>query len=112
MLTELRISNFAVLEQLELSIDSGFTVLTGETGAGKSLLIDAITLLVGGRASYDQIRSGQEEAQLQAAFHIPSGHPILQKLQAQGILGKDDTQLDVIFSHSAEIASPRDLGKR
>ena len=48
MLTELRISNFAVLEQLDLSIDAGFTVLTGETGAGKSLLIDAITLLIGG----------------------------------------------------------------
>lgn len=95
MITELRISNFAVLEQLELSLDSGFTVLTGETGAGKSLLIDAITLLVGGRASHDQIRSGQEEAQLEAAFHIPSGHPILQKLQAQGVLGKDDTQLVV-----------------
>ena len=95
MLTELRILNFAILEQLECSIDAGFTVLTGETGAGKSLLIDAITLLVGGRASSDQIRSGQEEAQLEAAFHIPSDHPILLKLRAQGILGKDDTQLVV-----------------
>ena len=95
MLTELRIVNFAVLEQLELSIDAGFTVLTGETGAGKSLLIDAITLLVGGRASSEQIRSGQEEAQLEAAFHIPSDHPILQKLRTQGILGQDDTQLIV-----------------
>lgn len=95
MLTELRISNFAVLEQLELSIDSGFSVLTGETGAGKSLLIDAITLLVGGRASSDQIRSGQEEANLEAAFHIPSGHPILHKLHSQGIVELDDTQLIV-----------------
>ncbi|MDH5640067.1 MAG: DNA repair protein RecN [Nitrospira sp.] len=95
MLTELRICNFAVLEQLELSIDGGFTVLTGETGAGKSLLIDAITLLVGGRASSEQIRSGQEEAQLEAAFDIPSDHPILQNLRAQGIVGKDDNQLIV-----------------
>ena len=95
MLTELRISNFAVLEQLELTVDSGFTVLTGETGAGKSLLIDAITLLVGGRASHDQIRAGQEEAQLEAAFQIPADHPILQKLQAQGILGSADTHLVV-----------------
>lgn len=95
MLTELRISNFAVLEQLELSIEPGFTVLTGETGAGKSLLIDAITLLVGGRASSDQIRSGQDEAQLEAAFHIPSDHPILQKLHAQGIFKEHDTQLVV-----------------
>ena len=48
MLTELRITNFAVIEQLSLSIGSGFTVLTGETGTGKSLLIDAVALLVGG----------------------------------------------------------------
>jgi len=95
MLTELRISNFAVLEQLELRIDSGFTVFTGETGAGKSLLIDAITLLVGGRASNDQIRSGQEEAQLEAAFLVPSEHPILHKLRTQGIVSHDDTQLIV-----------------
>jgi DNA repair protein RecN (Recombination protein N) len=95
MLTELRISNFAVLEQLDLNIEPGFTVLTGETGAGKSLLIDAITLLVGGRASSDQIRFGEEEAQLEAAFHIQGGHPILQKLRAQGILGEDETQLIV-----------------
>ena len=95
MLTELRISNFAVLEQLDLSIVAGFTVLTGETGAGKSLLIDAITLLVGGRASSDQIRFGEEEAQLEAAFHIPPDHPILQKLRGQGILGEEDTQLIV-----------------
>ncbi|MBM4127081.1 MAG: DNA repair protein RecN, partial [Nitrospira sp.] len=60
MLTELRISNFAVLEQLALTLDAGFTVLTGETGAGKSLLIDALALLVGGRASSDQIRFGAD----------------------------------------------------
>lgn len=93
MLTELRISNFAVLEQLDLSIDAGFTVLTGETGAGKSLLIDAITLLVGGRASSDQIRFGEDEAQLEAAFQIPLGHPILDRLRVQGILGPQDSQL-------------------
>lgn len=93
MLTELRITNFAVLGQLSLTVDSGFTVLTGETGAGKSLLIDAIALLVGGRASSDQIRYGEDEAQLEAAFQIPSDHPILQRLRAQGILGPQDSHL-------------------
>ena len=93
MLTELRIVNFAVLEQLSLSVDSGFTVLTGETGAGKSLLIDAIALLVGGRASIDQIRFGADEAQLEAAFQIPDNHPVLQRLRAQGILGPQESQL-------------------
>ena len=58
MLTELRISNFALIDQLHLVLPGGFLVLTGETGAGKSLLIDALLLLVGGRASSDQIRFG------------------------------------------------------
>lgn len=93
MLTELRITNFAVLEQLVLTLDTGFTVLTGETGAGKSLLIDALALLVGGRASSDQIRFGADEAQLEASFQIPPGHPIGKKLREQGVLGKDDSQL-------------------
>lgn len=93
MLTELRITNFAVLEQLVLTFDTGFTVLTGETGAGKSLLIDALALLVGGRASSDQIRFGADEAQLEASFQIPPGHPIGKKLREQGVLGKDDSQL-------------------
>ena len=53
MLTELRISNFGVIEQLAVTFGSGFIVFTGETGAGKSLLIDAVTLSVGGRASAD-----------------------------------------------------------
>lgn len=93
MLAELRIVNFAVLEQLNLSFHPGFTVLTGETGAGKSLLIDAISLLVGGRASTDQIRFGAEETQLEAAFHIPNDHPVLHALRAQGILGPQESQL-------------------
>ena len=93
MLTELRIRNFAVLEQLTLNLDAGFTVLTGETGAGKSLLIDALSLLVGGRASIDQIRFGADEAQLEASFQIPAKHPIAQKLRDQGILDNEDLQL-------------------
>jgi DNA repair protein RecN (Recombination protein N) len=93
MLTELRITNFAVIETLSLTIDSGFTVLTGETGAGKSLLIDAVTLLVGGRASSEQIRFGEDEAQLEVAFEIPSSHPLLERLRNQEILGPHDSTL-------------------
>ncbi|MBX3301749.1 MAG: DNA repair protein RecN [Nitrospira sp.] len=93
MLTELRITNFAVIETLSLIIDSGFTVLTGETGAGKSLLIDAVTLLVGGRASSEQIRFGEDEAQLEASFEIPSSHPLLERLRKQEILGLHDSTL-------------------
>ena len=93
MLAELRIVNFALIEQLSLQFQSGFTVLTGETGAGKSLLIDAIALLVGGRASTDQIRSGEDEAQLEAAFHLPDTHPIIQRLRRQDIIGQNESEL-------------------
>ena len=70
MLLELRISNFALFDQLELECAPGFIVLTGETGAGKSLLVDALALLLGGRAVGDQIRSGTEEASLEAIFSV------------------------------------------
>jgi DNA repair protein RecN (Recombination protein N) len=93
MLAELRIVNFALIEQLTLQFQSGFTVLTGETGAGKSLLIDAIALLVGGRASTDQIRSGEDEAQLEAAFHLPDTHPLLQRLRRHEIIGQNESEL-------------------
>ena len=93
MLSELRIVNFALIEQLSLRFQSGFTVLTGETGAGKSLLIDAIALLVGGRASTDQIRSGEDEAQLEASFHLPDTHPLLQRLRSQDIIGQHESEL-------------------
>jgi DNA repair protein RecN (Recombination protein N) len=93
MLAELRIVNFALIEQLSLQFQSGFIVLTGETGAGKSLLIDAIALLVGGRASTDQIRSGEAEAQLEAAFHLPDTHPLLQRLRLHEIIGQNESEL-------------------
>ncbi len=93
MLAELRIVNFALIEQISLQFQSGFTVLTGETGAGKSLLIDAIALLVGGRASTDQIRSGEDEAQLEAAFHLPDTHPLIQRLRLHEIIGQNESEL-------------------
>ncbi|MDP1768421.1 MAG: DNA repair protein RecN [Nitrospirota bacterium] len=93
MLFELRIVNFALIEQLSLQFQSGFIVLTGETGAGKSLLIDAIALLVGGRASTDQIRTGEDEAQLEASFHLPDTHPLLQRLRSLDLIGQHESEL-------------------
>src|ERR1041384_7999951 len=93
MLAELRIVNFALIEQLSLQFQSGFIGLTGETGAGKSLLIDAIAMLVGGPASTDQIRSGEAEAQLEAAFHLPDAHPLLQRLRSHEIIGQNESDL-------------------
>ncbi|SLM48821.1 DNA repair protein RecN [Nitrospira japonica] len=93
MLAELRIKNFALIDELHLSFQPGFTVLTGETGAGKSLLIDAISLLVGGRGSSEQIRSGAEEAQLEASFHLLHEHPVLRRLRTSGVIADGDSDL-------------------
>ena len=91
MLTELRISHFALIESLDLEFSPGFQVFTGETGAGKSLLVDALILLLGGRASAEHIRSGAKEATLEAVFSVSGHPPILEKLKEWDLL-PDGTQ--------------------
>jgi DNA repair protein RecN (Recombination protein N) len=95
MLTELRIANFAIIDQLNLECARGLHVLTGETGAGKSIIIDAIALLVGGRADESLIRSGAEEAVLEAAITIPASGPLTARLRGEGLLDDGDTELIV-----------------
>jgi DNA repair protein RecN (Recombination protein N) len=73
MLRELRIQNFVLIEDLALSFSDGLNILTGETGAGKSILIGAISLLLGGRATPNLIRTGAEEARVEALFDLPVG---------------------------------------
>ncbi len=68
MLTHLTIRNFALIDRLDVALESGFTVVTGETGAGKSIVFDALSLLIGGRASADFIRAGEDEASVQGLF--------------------------------------------
>jgi DNA repair protein RecN (Recombination protein N) len=70
MLTQLRIRDFAIVEELELELAAGMTAITGETGAGKSILVDAISLLLGDRADSDVIRHGAERADLSALFDL------------------------------------------
>ncbi|GJL54145.1 MAG: DNA repair protein RecN [Nitrospirales bacterium] len=93
MLTELRISNFALIDQLHLEFPEGFIVLTGETGAGKSLLVDALELIAGGRASAEHIRSGAEQATIEAAFTLPSNSPLIVQLREQDLLSDEGTDL-------------------
>ena len=62
MLTELIVRNFAIIDQLRLDFDPGFNVLTGETGAGKSIILDAVTLVLGGRADATAVRAGSDGA--------------------------------------------------
>ncbi len=70
MLTHLQIKDFAIIDAAELELGSGLTALTGETGAGKSILVDAVVLAVGGRAGADVVRHGAERAEITATFDI------------------------------------------
>jgi DNA repair protein RecN (Recombination protein N) len=70
MLSRLRITDFVLIDALDLSFDAGFTVVTGETGAGKSILVEALSLLAGGRASSDLVRKGAAEAVVEAVFEF------------------------------------------
>ena len=67
-----RIRHLAVIDRLELEFEPGLNVLTGETGAGKSILVGAVGLLVGGRASADLVRTGEEAAAVEAIFETPT----------------------------------------
>ena len=70
MLQELRIKNFAIIDELNLSFSKGFNILTGETGAGKSIILNAVHLLLGDKATEEWIRSSEEEASVEALFDI------------------------------------------
>ncbi|WP_248925316.1 DNA repair protein RecN [Paenibacillus hamazuiensis] len=84
MLLELSIKNLAVVEQVNLVFHKGFHVLTGETGAGKSIIIDALSLIAGGRSSADLVRYGSEKAEIEALFQIEHSHPAWEVLAKQG----------------------------
>ncbi len=74
MLTELHVRNFAIIEDLQLVFHPGFNVLTGETGAGKSIIIDAIELLLGGKSSQEMVRSGERIARVEGIFDLTGEH--------------------------------------
>ena len=92
MLTELRIENFAIIDQLELQFGAGLAVFTGETGAGKSIIIDALETVLGNRADSTFIRSGAERASIEATFHLadPVRIPIHELLQTEELLDDPD----------------------
>ena len=85
MLTELRIKNFAIIESLSLPLARGFNVLSGETGAGKSIIVGALGLLLGERASADLIRTGAERASVEGVFDISERSEMAQLLDERGI---------------------------
>ena len=85
MLSELAIKNFAIIDDLRISFSHGLSVLTGETGAGKSIIIEAVNLLLGGRASADLVRTGKTSAELEACFDIAPDGPAASLMTAQGL---------------------------
>ena len=95
MLLALSLRDFVIVDQLNLDFDNGFTVLTGETGAGKSITLDALGLLLGDKADFSQIRHGAPEAQLSALFDISELPELQTELREQGLLEADDTELAI-----------------
>lgn len=96
MLEELRIKNFAIIDELHLRFEPGLVILTGETGAGKSILVDALEALVGGKADTTYIRSGAEKAIIEGDFLIPENirAPLLEILRREE-LDEDNAQISL-----------------
>ena len=90
MLVELVVENYAVVERLRVRFHPGFNVLTGETGSGKSILVDALGLLFGGRASAEAVRTGAERARVSGIFEAPDLPEFQQLLEGAGIETEDD----------------------
>jgi len=90
MLTHLQIRDFAIIDLIELEVRAGLTVLTGETGAGKSIVVDALALLSGGKGGAEVVRAGTERAELSATFDISDSPPELRDLLKDQSIEADD----------------------
>ncbi|MBS3847810.1 DNA repair protein RecN [Devosia sp. BSSL-BM10] len=90
MLNALSVRNIVLIDQLDLALDAGMTVLTGETGAGKSILLDALTLALGGRGDASLVRSGQESGQVVAVLQLAADHPARTALRDNAIPDDED----------------------
>ncbi|MGB3941187.1 MAG: DNA repair protein RecN [Candidatus Manganitrophaceae bacterium] len=101
MLRELRIQNYAIISEVSLAFSEGLTVITGETGAGKSILIDALSLILGGRSSPEMIRQGESESLLEARFD-PVESPLPEDLFSKDSLSQEWLILKRILSPSGK----------
>src|SRR6266851_7406635 len=124
MLSHLSIRDFAIVDRLELEFRPGFTALTGETGAGKSILVDALSLALGDRAGSEQVRSGAERSDVTAEFAIDSLAPLGHWLREQALEGDANRLLlrrvldangrsrAFINGHAATVNQLREAGER
>jgi DNA repair protein RecN (Recombination protein N) len=123
MLTSLSIRDVVLIESLDLEFGPGLGVLTGETGAGKSILLDALGLALGVRAHSGLVRQGQKQAVVSVSFELPPGHPALDRLAEDGLEGEPGEPLVIrrivkadggsrafVNDQSVSIALVRDLG--
>lgn len=90
MLSRLHVVHYALIEEVEIDFDRGLNIITGETGAGKSILIGALSLVLGARASADVIRTGRDRCIVEAVFEFSQRHPSLLALEGEGIELDDD----------------------
>lgn len=123
MLLEISIKNFAIIEEISLTFDNGMTVLTGETGAGKSIIIDAMNLMLGARSSVEVIRHGAQKAEIEGFFSIEKDNAALKAiLEDNGILASDELiirreilqngrSVSRINGHMVNLATLRSVGQ-
>ena len=97
MISSLIIENFVLIDKLVVDFSKGFNVLTGETGAGKSIIVDAIQIVTGGKASSEQIKTGQKQAYIEGTFDITE--PIKEILSLNGF---DDLEQTITLSRTIQ----------
>lgn len=101
MLRSLRVKNLALVEEVTVEFQPGLNVITGETGAGKSVLVGALGLLLGDRADRALVRSGAEQCQVEATFQLADPGPVDQRLDESGLAPCEDGQLIIRRTVSA-----------
>ncbi len=100
MLTRLSIRDIVLIDKLDLEFEKGLAVVTGETGAGKSILLDAFAMALGSRGDATLVRQGAEQGQVTAVFDVPARHPVWKLLRAQGI----ETDEDLLILRRVQLA--------
>jgi DNA repair protein RecN (Recombination protein N) len=105
MLVQLTARNIVLFERLTLDLQPGFNVLTGETGAGKSMILDAFALVLGGRARPDIVRAGEREAEVEALFEVEPGSRVAAKLEASGLPFERELVVRRVVQSSGEKAA-------
>ncbi|MCX5848041.1 MAG: DNA repair protein RecN [Deltaproteobacteria bacterium] len=102
MLNELSIKNFAIIDELHVSFGDGLNVISGETGAGKSIIIGAVSLLLGDRATAEMIRTQADTATVEAVFDITANKPLREKITEMGFAAEEELIIRRVISHAGK----------